>query len=389
MKILLVTNHLELVGGTEAIVSAIIPGLLATGHEVAVLNEAPYDEAKSFLNFSNRKSIPIFDFSNLGLKKSIIRAKKWKPDVVYNNGILDFELENEILSNWPCFFYCHSTRGTCLSGTKFWKFPEPRMCEKSFGFACLLRYGLNRCGGKNPLKAFELFRKSKARMDVVKKYKHVFVASEWMRNVFLQNGLLPNKVSLVPLFPYGVERSSDAPLPRDPNNLLIFTGRMVENKGWRHAVDATKTASKLLNRGLKLILAGNGPEEDLVRNYAEKAGIDFDISGFLDPESLNRLRCRADLQIVPSLLGEGFGLVGIEAGCLGLPSVGYPVGGVADWLIHGATGGSYPRQPNQSYRAWAGYFQDFIRYRLLAFTTSWCLETFKPFYLGQAFGIIE
>jgi len=42
--------------------------------------------------------------------------------------------------------------------------------------------------------------------------------------------------------------------------------------------------------------------------------------------------------IVPSVWPEPFGLVGIEAGCVGLPAVGYGVGGIPDWLKPGISG---------------------------------------------------
>ena len=54
---------------------------------------------------------------------------------------------------------------------------------------------------------------------------------------------------------------------------------------------------------------------------------------------------QADLLAVPSLWPEPFGLVGIEAGCFGLPAVGYAVGGIPDWLIPGQTGELAPGDP--------------------------------------------
>ena len=57
------------------------------------------------------------------------------------------------------------------------------------------------------------------------------------------------------------------------------------------------------------------------------------------------LMSQADLLVVPSLWPEPFGLVGVEAGCLGLPSVAYAVGGIPDWLIAGVTGEIAPGDP--------------------------------------------
>src|SRR6202034_271377 len=54
---------------------------------------------------------------------------------------------------------------------------------------------------------------------------------------------------------------------------------------------------------------------------------------------------QADLVAVPSLWPEPFGLVGIEAGCFGVPAVGFAVGGIPDWLIPGQTGELAPADP--------------------------------------------
>jgi glycosyltransferase involved in cell wall biosynthesis len=47
---------------------------------------------------------------------------------------------------------------------------------------------------------------------------------------------------------------------------------------------------------------------------------------------------QADLLAVPSVWPEPFGLVGIEAGSIGLPAVAYAVGGIPDWLLPGQSG---------------------------------------------------
>jgi glycosyltransferase involved in cell wall biosynthesis len=53
----------------------------------------------------------------------------------------------------------------------------------------------------------------------------------------------------------------------------------------------------------------------------------------------------ADLLAVPSVWPEPFGLVGIEAGCVGLPAVAYDVGGIGEWLVPGRSGELAPGDP--------------------------------------------
>jgi glycosyltransferase involved in cell wall biosynthesis len=54
---------------------------------------------------------------------------------------------------------------------------------------------------------------------------------------------------------------------------------------------------------------------------------------------------QADLLAMPSLWPEPFGLLGPEAGCVGLPSVGYAHGGIPDWLVEGESGALAPSPP--------------------------------------------
>jgi glycosyltransferase involved in cell wall biosynthesis len=67
--------------------------------------------------------------------------------------------------------------------------------------------------------------------------------------------------------------------------------------------------------------------------------------GWVDREQRDRILGAADLLAVPSLWPEPFGLVGVEAGRLGLPAVGFAVGGIPDWLIAGKTGELAPGDP--------------------------------------------
>jgi glycosyltransferase involved in cell wall biosynthesis len=53
----------------------------------------------------------------------------------------------------------------------------------------------------------------------------------------------------------------------------------------------------------------------------------------------------ADVLAMPSLWPEPFGLVGVEAACLGLPTVGYAMGAIPEWLVAGETGELAPANP--------------------------------------------
>jgi glycosyltransferase involved in cell wall biosynthesis len=67
-------------------------------------------------------------------------------------------------------------------------------------------------------------------------------------------------------------------------------------------------------------------------------GVDADFTGWIGADRKRELMRQADLLAVPSLWPEPFGLAGLEAGCLGLPAVGYDVGGIREWLKPGESG---------------------------------------------------
>src|SRR6202044_2190317 len=87
------------------------------------------------------------------------------------------------------------------------------------------------------------------------------------------------------------------------------------------------------------------PEQPRLQNLANQLGVAVEFAGWVQTPQKVSLMLQADLLAVPSLWPEPFGLVGIEAGCLGVPSVGYASGGIPDWLVAGQTGELAPGNP--------------------------------------------
>jgi len=102
--------------------------------------------------------------------------------------------------------------------------------------------------------------------------------------------------------------------------------------------EAILRASEQLNRKLTLVVAGDGPSDNQLNKLAARWNIDIELLGWVDVATRSRLMQDADLLLAPSVWPEPFGLVGIEAGRLGLPSVGFRKGGMTDWLLPGSSG---------------------------------------------------
>jgi glycosyltransferase involved in cell wall biosynthesis len=89
---------------------------------------------------------------------------------------------------------------------------------------------------------------------------------------------------------------------------------------------------------VRLIMAGDGPRKESWRELASSLRVPTEFTGWVDIDDRPRVYGRATLMAVPSLWPEPFGLVGLEAGHLGLPSVAFDVGGIREWLRHGSNG---------------------------------------------------
>jgi glycosyltransferase involved in cell wall biosynthesis len=98
-----------------------------------------------------------------------------------------------------------------------------------------------------------------------------------------------------------------------------------------------------LGMPLAVTFAGDGPErqrwEQLARQIQSRTpGVTIDFVGWVDSAGKDELFKRSDLLVVPSLWPEPFGLVGLEAGCHGVPAVAFDVGGIGSWLRDGVNG---------------------------------------------------
>jgi glycosyltransferase involved in cell wall biosynthesis len=165
----------------------------------------------------------------------------------------------------------------------------------------------------------------------------VSVVSRPMREEMTRIGVDARKVLVLPM---GV----DLDCRFTPNNTrrsasdILFVGRLVEKKGLRYLIEAMP-AILLQRPDARLIVAGFGPEEEMLRGQVKKLGITaaVDFIGPVTQEELPALYRNAAVFVAPfieSIDGdmEGLGLVTIEAVGCGCPVVVGDVPAVRDVL---------------------------------------------------------
>ncbi len=124
-------------------------------------------------------------------------------------------------------------------------------------------------------------------------------------------------------------------------------------KGGHIFLNALPPAATALGQPLQVIFAGDGRERrvweqqavDVQRKHPE---LEIQFVGWVDRTRMDQLLSNCDLQVVPSLWPEPFGLVGPEAGLRGVPAAAFAVGGVPDWLKDGVNGYLAPGDPPTS-----------------------------------------
>jgi glycosyltransferase involved in cell wall biosynthesis len=151
---------------------------------------------------------------------------------------------------------------------------------------------------------------------------------------------------------YGVAAGPEPPPPpREP--MLLCVGRLVPIKGHSTLLHAFADARERVPE-LTLELAGDGPLHTELEALARRLelGGSLRLSGRVSP--IAPAYERAAAVVVPSL-GEGFGMVALEAAERGRPVIASAVGGLPEIVEDGATG---VLVPPSDHRALAGAIVD-------------------------------
>lgn len=135
---------------------------------------------------------------------------------------------------------------------------------------------------------------------------------------------------------YGIEAGPE-PAPRGGDGLrLLCVGRLIPIKGHIVLLRALAAARGRVP-GLELHVAGRGPLEQALKELARELGL-ADAVRFLGQVSpIQQTIEDSSIVVVPSL-GEGFGMVALEAMERGRPVIAAAIGGLAEIVVDGVTG---------------------------------------------------
>jgi phosphatidylinositol alpha-mannosyltransferase len=124
---------------------------------------------------------------------------------------------------------------------------------------------------------------------------------------------------------------------------LLFVGRIEERKGLIYLLKAFLILKRKY-QNLRLIVAGEGPEKENCKKFVRENNLkDVVFLGSVEKE-LPSLYATCDIFCAPSIFGESFGLVILEAMASGKPVVGFANEGYKE-LMKGKKGEKFLAKP--------------------------------------------
>jgi len=335
VRIAVIAAHQGVVGGAETYIARLLAAFLARGHQIAFAFELASQPERA----ADRglEDVERWDLRAMTRTAFLERLAGFDPDIIFLQGAQDAALDLELTRRFCTVLFAHAFYGTCATGWRVHRIPQRQTCTRRFGAACLPINYLRGCGARNPIQLLNLYANQRSRAKVLEGLAATVVASEYMRQVYVEHGALDGEVHVLPYPAEGVPDRAPPP-PSQSYNRVLFLGRLTSGKGCARAVQATARCQRALGRALHLTVAGDGPELVRSQRFAKRLGVETNFVGWVGPDRRLELLREADVLIVPSLWPEPFGMVGIEAASVGLPAVAYAVGGIVDWLRPGQTG---------------------------------------------------
>jgi len=345
MKILMVNDYGSRVGGIEVYLHAVMEGLQALGHQLALV----YSRGDSPTSQTwNHQNIPFHEDSTsvqLALKEFV---RELKPDAIIVHTLVPSGVWSILNRLAPTSFFLHAHYPLLCAGEgKFW-LTSRSICSRRFGPYCIVAPWFHRCGSRNAWKHYQQYQQAALFRSQIAAARHLLVASEYMADSLRTDGMTTPPIHVVPLGLPDQAISEVPPLP--PENMppqFLFPARLVEGKGGLEVINALQHVITPIH----LVIAGDGRQKVILQDKASRLPprhlVTF--TGWLDAQQMDQAYRNAQVVLMPPLFPEPFGLVGLEAMAAGRPVIAHDVGGVREWLVPEHSGILIPYPPHDSH----------------------------------------
>lgn len=365
MKIILVNKFHYLKGGSETYYFGLAEGLKALGHEVHFFamegpENVPCDDSDFFVSAKDYNG-PTSLSQKISAAASLIYSKEARdkfqalcervqPDVVHMN-LVHRQITLSILDvpylkqhKVPVLFTSHDYILVCpgylmLDGAG-------NVCDACLGGHfpnCLKRKCVKGSTAKSAMGMLEAeylkLHGSYSKID------RIIAPSAFMEKELVDGGFPAEQVLCMQNFAKQEilnNAADDADRTDRDDPFLLYFGRLSKEKGVDVLVDAFIKAIPGLPSGLRLVVAGDGPERNGIEEKIATAGLDssnrIELVGFQSGLAMQRYAERASLAIASSRCRENMPYAIVEAFALGTPVIGTNIGGIPELVEEGRTG---------------------------------------------------
>lgn len=207
---------------------------------------------------------------------------------------------------------------------------ETGICEKCKGgnFLNVVKHKcLRNSLGPSLIVAMESTLHSK--LNTYKKYlDRIIVPSQFFMNKFIEWGWSEDKFIYIPNY---VDSSQYIP-QYIPGDYFLYFGRLAPEKGVSTLLHAVK------NAGVKLKVAGTGPEENNLHELQKNLQADVEFLGYQSGETLHLLIQNAKAIVLPSEWYENAPMSLLESSAFGKPLIVADIGGIPEMISPNETG---------------------------------------------------
>ncbi len=172
--------------------------------------------------------------------------------------------------------------------------------------------------------------------------KRVIVPSAYLKSIVASWGIAPEQIAVLYSAVEPIVVAADRTELREDFNFteptIVSVGRLTPWKGFRTVIDVI-ALRKVRGEKTTLVIAGSGPEETVLKTYAEAKGVKGEVRfvGALTQDALFAVIKAADVFVLNTAY-EGLSHQLLEVMSIGTPIVTTPVGGNPELITDGVEG---------------------------------------------------
>lgn len=242
----------------------------------------------------------------------------------------------------PIIAHINSPQLFCPLGTLM---KEDKTCNENCSllnfFRCFLNSGkISKVEKKfylsyNPFFALYVYHRFKKRKSALKKMDFFIAISNFMKNLLLREGIPEEKIAVVPNI-LELEKLSKLKVEQHDPVRILYIGNYEKFKGPQILLEALKG----IERDYKANFYGSGSLEKWMKNFVRENNLQekIKIYGEVSYEKIPQIYKENDIVVFPSIIGEAFGRVALEAMASGKVVIASKIGGVVDIIEDGKNG---------------------------------------------------